>query len=155
MIDANVFFSACVWPRSSYHIIRHALNNDIRLVLSKYVIEQTRRNIRDKFPRHLNRFEIYLELLDYDLVEDPTREDVYNNISLVRDITDVPIALSAINNNVNCLVSEDNDFLIDDETTRELRQHIIIKNSKDFLRDFMNWTTPGLQKIRNKNWRDG
>jgi predicted nucleic acid-binding protein len=79
---------------------------------------------------------------------------VARHIDLVRDPTDVPVALAAINAGVDYLVSEDKDLTIQDETTAQIRQALHVMISGTFLREVMGWKSDDLEKIRHRTWRD-
>ena len=153
-MDANILISGSVWPRWPYEVLQHALAGDFRLVLSEYIIEQARRHIRRRFPNHVGQFDMLLHTCDYELVADPTREQVSQNLDLVRDPSDVPVALAAIHARVDYLVSEDKDLTVHDETTTRLRHEINIRISGTFLREVMEWNSDDLEKVRHRTWRD-
>jgi len=154
LADANVLFSGIVFPRWPREVLRHAVAGDYHLVLCPLVIEQARRNLKKRFPEYLDRFDQFLELLDYELVSDPTEEDIQANRKLVRDLDDVAVALAAIVAKADYLVSEDKDLTVEDETTAELRKHVKVVVSGTFLREAMGWTSEQLEAIRHRKWSD-
>ena len=153
-IDATVLFAGSAFPRWPYEVLRHASTGDFRLVLSPLVIKQARRNLQKRFPEYLDRFETFIQSVDYELTSDPTLSEVAVNRNLIRDFSDVPVALSAISAKVDYLVSEDKDFTTQDETTVELRRHMKIMLSGTFLREVMGWTSEQLESIRHRKWSD-
>lgn len=56
---------------------------------------------------------------------------------LLRDVTDVPIALSAVLAKADYLVSEDKDLTVLDESTAELRSQVKVMLDATFLREVM------------------
>lgn len=153
-IDANVLFAGIAFPRWPYEVLRHAPVGDFQLVLSSLFIEQARRNLQKRFPDHVDRFDAFIQSINYELVSNPPPEDVEANKNLVRDLSDVPIALSAISAKVDYLVSEDKDFTTQDETTAELRRHLKIMLSGTFLQKVMGWTSEQLESVRHRKWSD-
>jgi predicted nucleic acid-binding protein len=153
-VDANVLFAGIAFPRWPYEVLRHAVADDFQLVLSPLVIKQARRNLQKRFPEYTDHFDLFIKSVDYQLVSDPTPEEVEANKNIIRDYSDVPVALSAISANVEYLVSEDKDFTTRDETTAELRRHFKILLSGTFLREAMGWTGEQLEAVRDRNWRD-
>ncbi len=153
-LDANVLLAGIVFPRWPWEILRHAVRGDFQLVLSPYVIRQTRRAIARRFPEFLSAFDRFLVLCPYELVPDPDPEDVQAHIHLLRDETDVPVALAAIRAGVDCLVSEDKDLTTGDESTAELRRHVHPMISGTFLRQVMGWTSEELEAIRHRTWEE-
>jgi predicted nucleic acid-binding protein len=130
--DANILFAGSSFPRWSYEILQHALNEDYKLVICPLVIDSTRRHLQKRFPEHIGRFENFLQKADYELAPDPTKEEVEANHNLVRDESDIGVALAAIAAKVDYLVSEDKDLSAQDETTSELRRHIKVLISGTF-----------------------
>ena len=154
LTDANVLFAGTAFPRWPREVLRHAAAGDYKLVLCPLVITQARRNLQKRFPEYLDRFEEFLQVVDYELVSDPTPEDVEANRNLVRDLSDVAVALAAIVAKADYLVSEDKDLTVQDETTAELRRHVKVMLSGTFLREVMGWTSEQLEAIRHRKWSD-
>ncbi len=152
MLDANVLLAGIVFPRWPWEILRHAVRGDFRLVLSPYVIRQARRRIAQRFPEFLDMFDGFLFRCPYELVPDPSSEDVQAHAGLVRDVTDVPVALAAIQAGVDYLVSEDKDLTAVDETTEELHRYIKPLISGTFLRQVMGWSHEELEAVRGRTW---
>jgi len=124
------------------------------LVLSTYVIEQARRNLRKKFPEHLPRFEEFISLAPFELVPEATLEEIADNKDLVRDESDIAVVLPYIKASVDYMVSEDKDLTAKDETTEKLRQKLTVMLSGTFLREVLGWTSEELEAIRRRNWSD-
>ena len=154
MVDANILIAGIVWPRWPYEILLHALKGDIKLVLSPYIIAQARNKLRKSFPGSSSRLEQILELLDYELVEEPSEKEIANAAVLVRDPTDLPVALAAINAKVDYLVSEDKDLTVRDKTTEELRRHLKVYISGTFLREVLGWSSNELEVARRRKWQE-
>jgi predicted nucleic acid-binding protein len=150
--DANILFSGAAFPRWPYEVLQHAVSGDYKLVLCPLVINQARRNLQKRFPQHIHRLEELLQLTDYELVSDPTPEDVKANQNLVSDLSDVPVALAAIAAKADYLISEDKDFTVQDETTEEVRRHLKVTLTGTFLREVMGWTSEQLEEIRHRAW---
>jgi predicted nucleic acid-binding protein len=153
-LDANILIAGVVWPRWPYEVLQHALRGDFRLVLSEYVIQQARRRIQARFPAYIDQFDGLLQSSRYELVADPSKEQVTQYGDLVRDPTDVPVALAAINAGVDYLVSEDKDLTVQDESTAKLHQGLTVMISGTFLRKIMGWSSDELEKVRLRTWRD-
>jgi putative PIN family toxin of toxin-antitoxin system len=154
MLDANILIAGVVWPRWPYEVVQHALRGDFHVVLSNYIIQQATRRFRMRFPAYLDRFDELMQTCQYELVPDPTRAQVDRNMDLVRDPSDVPLALAAINAEVDYLVSEDKDLTVQDRTTARMRHRLTVMISGTFLRQVMGWSSEELERIRQRNWRD-
>jgi predicted nucleic acid-binding protein len=153
-IDANVLLSGNAFPRWSFEVLQHATEGDFRLVLCPLVIHQARKHLQRLFPKSLPRFEKFLRETEHELVPDPTPEAIDANQKLVRDLSDVAIALAAIGAGVDYILSEDKDLTTQDETTAELRRHLKVLLSGTFLREVMGWTSEELETIRHRQWSD-
>lgn len=155
MVDATVLISGSGWPRWPREVLLAGLRGEFQLVLSPYVLREAHRNLAQRFPAQcLERFEDFLSQADFELVPEPTAEQVAEHRDLIRDESDVPIALAAIQAGVDYLVSEDRDFTDQDETTAELHRRLKVLLPGTFLREVMGWTSHNLEKVRGRNWAD-
>jgi hypothetical protein len=154
MVDATVLIAGSGWPRWPREVLLAGLRGEYQLVLCPYVIRQAHRNLSQRFPQHLGRFEAFLSLASLELVPDPDAQAVAENRDLVRDESDIPIALAAIRAGVDYLVSEDKDFTARDETTAELHRHLTVLLPGTFLRQVLGWTSEELEEIRHRRWSD-
>ncbi len=153
-LDTNILLEGSAFPRWPYEILQHALKGDFRVVISPRVIKEARRHLSGRFATYLSRFESFLAEVDYELAVDPIEEEIDAHKNLVRDFSDVPVALAAIKAGVDYIVSEDKDLSAQDETTVELRRHVVVKISGTFLREVMGWTSEELEAIRHRTWDD-
>jgi predicted nucleic acid-binding protein len=154
MVDANILIAGSVWPRWPYEVLQHALKGDFQLVLTPYIIDQARDRISTRFPDYLNQFETFLDLSSFEQVNNPTKEELARQSDLVRDPTDIPVALAAMQAQVDYLVSEDKDLTTQDETTARLREQVTVYLSGTFLREVMGWQSEQLEATRKRNWSD-
>jgi len=154
MVDANVLIAGSGWPRWPREVLLAGLRGEFQLVLSPYVIRQAHRNLSRRFPEYLERFEEFLSRANFELVPDPSLEEVAQHRGLVRDESDIPIALAAINAHVDYLVSEDKDFTARNETTAKLHEQLNVLLSGTFLRQVLGWTSKELEGIRHRKWSD-
>jgi len=114
----------------------------------------TRRNLQKRYPERVANLDEFLELVEYELVSDPSLDDINANNKLVRDLSDVAVALSAIVAKADYLISEDKDLTVQDESTVELRKQIKVMLSGTFLREVMGGTSEELEAIRHRKWSD-
>ena len=110
-IDASVLFSASLSPTgASREIIRLALRNQITLVVSQLVLQETERNLADKAPAALPTFEEFRNVVPFEYVR-PTRRQVLQAVSYTA-VKDAPIVAAAKRARVDCLVSLDRRHLV-------------------------------------------
>src|SRR5437764_5924683 len=154
MLDTTMLVAGSGWPRWQREVLLAGLRGEVQLVLSPYVLDQARRLLRKRFPGHLERFEAFVSLAPFELVADPSTEDLALHEGLVRDETDLPIVLAAISAQVDYLVSEDKDLTAQDATTAELREHLRVLIPGTFLREVMGWSGEQLEQLRGRTWED-
>jgi len=153
-VDTNILVRGVTLPRFPYEVLRHGVLGDIRLIFSQQVQEEARRYITTKFSEFLQIFERFLSLRKYQLVPNPSKEEVLANVNLVRDLKDVPIALAAIKADAKYLISTDTDLIDIDETTEELRKYITPMSPGKFLNIIMNRSHEQLNQISQRHWDD-
>lgn len=154
MLDTTVLVAGSGWPRWPYEVLLAYLRGEVQLVLSPYILDQARRTLRKRFSQHLQRFEDFIALAPIELVPDPPQEDLASNRHLVRDRTDLPIVLAAINSNVDYLISEDKDLTAQDATTAALHKRLAVRLPGTFLREVLGWTSERLEQVRGRSWKD-
>lgn len=154
MADANLLVVGTAWPRWPYEVLRHAIRGDYQLVLSAQIIAEARSALREIAPRRLPEFEEVLSLSDYIETPTPSEVDIEANRNLIRDPKDIHVALAAIRANLDCLITQDKDFMAQDETTHILLKQLNIMLPGTFLRQHMGWTSEQLEAIRYRTWGD-
>lgn len=131
-------------------LLQHAVAGDFQLVLSPFVIEEARRHLARLAPDALPDFEAFLRLSDYEAAPDPTSAEVAAHLQLVRDPKDVPVALAALQAQVDVVVSHDRDLT----ESEALQAQVPVLLPAVFLRDLMGWTSEELEAIRHRNWQE-
>jgi predicted nucleic acid-binding protein len=79
------------------------------IVLSTYVVDELKRVTREKFPEKYGLIEVFLRELPFELVYTPDVIDA-TKYPEIRDLKDFPILVTAINEDVDVLLSGDYDF---------------------------------------------
>ena len=88
------------------------------LVIPSYVIEELKSVVRRKFPSKIDAIDIFLEKLSFELVYTP--EQIKEGLFRIRDPKDYPVLYTAIIENVDLLMSGDEDFKDTDITHPEI-----------------------------------
>ncbi len=153
-LDANIIIRGITLPRFPYEVLRHAAQGQFIPVFSPTVLDSARRYISELFPDHKESLELLLSLLEYELVSDPSTQEIEAHPSLVRDAKDIPVVLAAIQAKVDYLVSTDTDLTDAHETTSELRQLVTPLRVGSFLREVMGWSSKDLEVIERRQWSD-
>ncbi len=151
MVDANVLVAGLGWPRFPYEVLRHTVLGDAQLVLSPFIVEEARTHIGRLFPEHVPELDAFLEASGYERVPSPSLEEVLKHEGLIRDPADIPVALSAIQAQVDYLITQDRDFT---DPNPRLHEQLKVILPGTFLREHMGWTHEALEAIRNRTWKE-
>ena len=79
-----------------------------QLVLSSYIVEELKDVVKRKFPTKSGAVDILLAKMNYEYVYTP--DMLEETLFEIRDVKDYPILYTAILEDVDVLVSGDNDF---------------------------------------------
>lgn len=118
MVDTNVLFSAILFPNGQAAKIMSKCLTENKLVISSYVIDELKRVVKRKFPNKILTIDLFLEKLSFDLVYTP--ETIQEGLFHIRDPKDYPILYTAIIENVDILITGDEDFKDTDVTHPEI-----------------------------------
>lgn len=111
-IDASVLFAASDSPRgASREIIRYAQRGQVILVVNKFVLDETEKNLANKRPEALSAFEAIKETIPFKTVN-PTKAEVLA-MQPHTALKDAPHFATAIKAKVSCIVSLDRRHMID------------------------------------------
>lgn len=109
MIDTNVIISGVLFPNSRpAEFLENVFKNDT-VVLCSYIIDELHRIFKMKFKEKFNDLEKFLSKFSYELVYTllDIKSEEYPDI---RDKDDLPILVSAINSDVDIIVTGDKAF---------------------------------------------
>jgi len=109
MLDTNVLVSAAVLSSRYILPLLDTLVERHTIVLSTYVIDELKRVTREKFPGKSAVVERFLRELPFELTYTPETISP-SEYPDIRDIKDLPILVTAINEDVDVLLSGDDDF---------------------------------------------
>jgi len=108
MVDTNVLFSALLFESVNMNIIFNEIAMNHKLVVCSYVIDELQGVTKEKFPAKIAVVEKMLSKMSYELVYTPKIID--ESLFEIRDIKDYPILYTAVIEDVDILISGDNDF---------------------------------------------
>ena len=109
MLDTNVLISAAVLTSRHMVELLDLLAEHHTIVLSTYVIDELKRVAREKFSGKNARVDRFLVELPFELAYTPERIEP-SEYPDIRDAKDLPILATAINDDVDVLLSGDTDF---------------------------------------------
>jgi len=154
MADSNIIIAGVLKPRWFFEFLGHAIRGDFQLVLASQTIAGVLRWAEAKGGYRRGAIEFFLATCQSELAPAPSVEEVQANADLVRDVTDVPIALSAIKAGVDHLVTNDKDFHTE-RTEDALKIHgVQVARVGTFLAEVMGWKSRELEAIRLREWAD-
>lgn len=111
-IDSSVLFSAAYSNKGhARDLILMAAREEIRLVISLLVMEETRRNLADFAPEALPALERVFDSIDFEIVN-PIKDEVVEAAQLVAP-KDAPILAAARVARVDILITLDKKHLLD------------------------------------------
>lgn len=154
MADANIIIAGVFKPRWFFEFLGHALRGDFQLVLASQTVAEVLRWAEAKGRHRQSAIEFFLATCRFELAPDPSREEVQANITLVRDVTDVPVALSALKARVDYLVTNDKDFHADNTKAALGKEDVRVMLVGTFLAEVMGWASKDLEAICHREWSD-
>ena len=107
LIDTNILISSVLFPNSKMAKVVIYVSDYYEIVLTKQIIDEFRRIIEKKFCSKIKESEELLSELEFDLLDDNYLEKIK-----IRDPNDQIILNSAVENNVDYLLTGDKDFLV-------------------------------------------
>jgi putative PIN family toxin of toxin-antitoxin system len=106
MVDSNVVISAMLFPESVPARALFDIMERFDLVLCDYVVDEIYDVVRRKFPERIDCIDTLFSKLIYSAVN-----TVHKSNDLISDPKDAPILNTAIDENMDYLVSGDRHFL--------------------------------------------
>jgi len=149
-LDANVLIAGVRLPRWPYEVMRAALRGFFDLLLPSQVVEEAERHLQT--PAQADALRFFLANARCQVLPMPTSDLVGREPDLVRSETDVPIALSLLEGEVDIFVSNDRDFTDPGATAERFREGVRVMLPALFLRDVLGWSSEALESIRNRQW---
>jgi putative PIN family toxin of toxin-antitoxin system len=109
MLDTNVLLSMFLFPSTKMNKLKHNLCEQHTILLCSYVIEETKDVVSRKFKSKETELVDFLRTFPFELVYTPLLFEAAE-YPKIRDISDLPILVSAILDDADVLISGDNDF---------------------------------------------
>lgn len=108
MVDTNVLISLLVFSGKKMNQMMEYIFMNHQLVLSSYIVEELKDVIKRKFPNKVGVIDTLLAKMNYEYVYTPDTLD--ETLFKIRDVKDYPVLYTAILEDVDILVTGDNDF---------------------------------------------
>lgn len=110
MVDTNILISALLFPDSRPSQALWLLAERHHVVICSYIIDELRRIFQRKFPDRTTVLETFLSNFAFEIVHTPLNFDEVA-YPLVRDKADLPILVSALQGDVDVMITGDKDLL--------------------------------------------
>lgn len=126
-LDTSVLFAACYSKTgASREILRYAVRGQISLIVNKFVLAETERNLEAKHPEALPLLQVLQATLLFKIVH-PTQAEVLA-MQPHTAFKDAPHFATALKAKVDCLVSLDRKHMIDirEKVYADLRLRILL-----------------------------
>ncbi len=108
MLDTNVLLSALLFPGERMDRMMQCIFEEHRLVLSSFVVDELNYVVRRKFPGKLKTVDGLLSAMGFELVYTP--REMKQGLFDIRDVKDYPVLYTAIQEDVDILITSDKDF---------------------------------------------
>ena len=110
-IDSSVLIAAAISPSGSARdLIMKSFREEIKVIISDLVLEETKRNLTNKAPKALPALQLFLEVLNPEVVS-PSKILVLK-VSKVIALKDAPIVAGAVTSRADYLVTYDKKHLL-------------------------------------------
>lgn len=125
-LNASVLFSASYSETgSSRDLLRKAIRGNLKVVVSRHVLEEAERNLAQKAPEALPAFREVLALVAAEVAEKPSVEELKRAATYI-NLKDAPIIAAAAKAKADYLVTWDRKHFIDDPKVAERSGLMII-----------------------------
>jgi len=108
MVDTNVLISLLVLSSKKMNRMMERIFMAHQLVLSSYIVEELKDVVRRKFAGKVGAVDTLLAKMNYENVYTPDILD--ETLFEIRDVKDYPVLYTAMLEDVDILVTGDNDF---------------------------------------------
>ncbi len=132
MIDTTSLISGLVFHGVEHRLLKLVEDNKIELVLSEYIVEETRRVLERSFGTKASLFDEFLEIVNPEII----KKEKYLNLiekykESIDDPKDLPILVSGIKANLDFFVSGDKHF-----GTEKVKKLLNVVTSRQILEKF-------------------
>lgn len=136
VLDSNVIFSG-IHSKTGIPatLLDLVAKGEVILILTEYIIDEVKKTLsKYQMLESIIWFDTFISQALVEIVPLPSALQVEQNLHLVpRDPKDVVIVLTAINSEVDFLISGDRDLNSHDESTKEIDAHVNVLSPREFL----------------------
>ncbi len=128
LIDTNILLSGLIWNGNEAQMLEMSISGDICILIPEFVIDEARRVISHKFPKHVGILDSVLDTLHHEILPRPTLDSLYSAKQVLRDVNDAEILASIVQFEPDYAITGDKDLL-----TTEVQAIFPTSRCKDFL----------------------
>jgi predicted nucleic acid-binding protein len=119
-LDSSALIAGIISETGAAHVLLQlGETEDIVLIISEVVINETKRSIARKSPDNLDDVQQEIAKSGIKIVPDPSNEEIQANLYLMDDPNDVPILLAAMKAKVDYLATHDHKHFLDNPKVAE------------------------------------
>lgn len=108
MVDTNVLISLLIFSSEKMNQMMECIFLEHQLVLSSYIVGELKDVVKRKFPSKSEVVDSLLAKMNYEYVYTP--DNINGTLFEIRDAKDYPVLYTAILEEIDILVTGDNDF---------------------------------------------
>jgi predicted nucleic acid-binding protein len=104
---------------ASHTLLMFGEDETIQLTVSEYVVGESEDTLKKKSPRNVETLHNSITVSKFQVVPDPSDEEIQANLYLIEDPDDVPVLLAAIKAKVDYLATHDKKHFLNDPKVEE------------------------------------
>lgn len=119
-LDSSALIAGIISETGAAHVLLQlGESEDIELMVSEWVIDETKRSVTRKVPDILDEVDKAIAKSKIKIDADPSNEEIQANLYLMEDPNDIPILLVAMRGKVDFLATHDRKHFLDDPKVAE------------------------------------
>lgn len=119
-LDSSALIAGVISETGAAHVLLQlGETEDIVLLISEVVVNETRRSVARKSPDNLEDVQKEIKKSRIKILQDPSDEEIQANLYLMDDPDDVPILLAAMKAKVDYLATHDHKHFLDNPKVAE------------------------------------
>jgi predicted nucleic acid-binding protein len=119
-LDSSALIAGVLSTTGAAHtLLMFGEDETILLTVSEWVVRESEEALNRKSPKNVKALRNSLLASKFQIIPDPSKEEIQANLYLVEDRNDVPVLLAAINTKVDYLATHDHKHFLDDPKVTE------------------------------------
>jgi predicted nucleic acid-binding protein len=119
-LDSSALIAGVLSANGAAHtLLMFGEDETILLTISEWVVRESEEVLNRKSPRNIKALRSSLLTSKFQIVPDPSDEEIRANLYLVEDPDDVPVLLAAVKARVDYLATHDHKHFLDDPKVAE------------------------------------